>query len=251
MTISLADWQHRFAEALHAPDATDPDLGPQPGLDVYRNNVRKSLIEALSSTFPHTRTLLGERFFTAVASDYVRRHLPDEPRLVHYGNHFADMLDSLPTLADYPYVIDICRLERARLDVSHAADATPLDAEALARSPDPGALACSPCPATRHLIGCHDVLGLWRALERGEARAGVGAPGRWHWLLVRRGRNVDIQSVTPACGALYHALATRVTLGDALTDCGRRHDPEEAGEALGTLLGLGALTLSRHEEVTP
>lgn len=244
---TLAEWQHHFIEALHAPGTE----GHGSGLDVYRNNVRQSLIEALSSTFPHTRTLLGERFFTAVASTYARHHLPDEPRLVHYGHHFAEVLEGLPAMADYPYIIDICRLERARLDVSHAADTMPLDAETLASSQDPGALACSPSPASCHLIGHHDVLDLWQALERGETGIAVGAAGRWHWLLVRHGRNVDIQSVTPACETLYHALAARPILGDALTACSRRHGQEDAGQALGTLLGLGALTPSRHEEITP
>ncbi|CBV43539.1 DNA-binding domain-containing protein [Halomonas elongata] len=247
---SLAEWQQRFAEALRAPDAADSGPSRQQGFAVYRNNVRQSLIEALAATFPHTRTLLGERFFTSVANDYARHHLPDEPRLIRYGYRFADILDSLPAMADYPYVIDICRLERARLDVSHAAAAPPLDAERLARAHDPDALQCKPCPASHHLIGRHDVLDLWQALERGEAGAPVGARGQWHWLLVRHGRRVDIQPVTPTCGALYHALEARPALGEALAACSQRHGQTETGEALGTLIGLGAL-MRLHDEEAP
>ncbi|WP_016855732.1 DNA-binding domain-containing protein [Halomonas smyrnensis] len=253
---ALAEWQRRFAAALRTPDAA-PDaapmddgaaeLGRPAGLDVYRNNVRQSLIEALATAFPHTRTLLGPRYFAAAAGDYARDHLPREPRLSHYGAGFADFLDDLPPLAGYRYASDVCRLERARLDVGPAAEAPVLDATRLAEHPDPARLCVTPRPATRR-VRCRFAVGaLWQRLERGEAPGESVAAGEEDWLAVRRGEQVLLTPVDAVTAALYGRLrAPRDTaLGDALAAVAEAHGETAAGEALGTLLGLGALC-ERH-----
>ncbi|GED21170.1 HvfC/BufC N-terminal domain-containing protein [Halomonas halmophila] len=243
---SLAEWQRDFTRALQFGEAGDSRLGHQPGFDVYRNNVRHSLIEALAQTFPHTRTLLGERFFRSVASDHVRRRLPEEPRLRYYGQAFAEALERLSVMQDYRYVVDICRLEHARLSVSHAADAAPLSAELLGQAEDPQAVCCMTHPASRLVEGHHDVLCLWHALERGEDHAPVGAAGDWTWLLIRQGRRVEIHPVNTSTRRLYQTLTTTTPLGEALATSARQADQAQVSEALGTLLALGSLTQAQE-----
>ncbi len=243
---ALADWQRRFAAALQDPDReTAAELGRPAGLDVYRNNVRQSLIEALATAFPHTRTLLGPRYFAAAAGDYARDHLPREPRLACYGAGFADFLDDLPPLAGYRYVSDVCRLERARLDVGHAVEVAPLAATVLAAHPDPEALRVSPRPATRRVRCRFEVTALWQRLERGEAPTSPIDAADGDWLVVRRGDQVALTPIPSATAALYRALAAvgaaQRPLGDALAAVAEAHGETAAGEALGTLLGLDAL----------
>ncbi|MDR5865548.1 DNA-binding domain-containing protein [Halomonas koreensis] len=238
----LADWQRRFIAAMHEPGIeTDADLGQPAGLDVYRNNIRQGLIEALATAFPHTRTLLGPRYFAAAAGDYARAHPPADPRLMHYGHGFADFLDTLPPLEAHRYVSDVCRLERARLDVSHAAEAPALTAPQLAGHPAPEALVPAPRPATR-LVACrHDVAALWRRLEAGGAALPPGEAGDRPWLAVRRDGRARLTPVAPGVRHLYGLLDGATTLGEALAIAAEAGDEAAAGEALGTLLGLGAL----------
>ncbi|MGQ7245892.1 HvfC/BufC family peptide modification chaperone [Halomonas sp. V046] len=241
---SLAQWQQRFVAAMHSPGEADADLGQRSGLDVYRNNIRHSLIEALGVAYPHTRTLLGERYFDALASQHVAQCLPSDPRLQRYGAGFSERIDAMPGLAEYRYVADICRLERARLDISHAADAEALEANRLGLAQDPEALSIRPHPASRCVACDHDVGELWSSLEQpsGETpRLGDAGPG--HWLLVRRRSRVSVTRIDSACAALYQTLTGDLALGDALDKV--MGDPAAAGgnigQALGTLLGLGAL----------
>ncbi|MCK2184509.1 DNA-binding domain-containing protein [Halomonas getboli] len=249
---ALAEWQRRFAAALRALDAAPgndraAELGRPAGLDVYRNNVRQSLIEALASAFPHTRTLLGPRYFAAAAGDFARDHLPEEPRLSRYGAGFADFLDDLPPLAGHRYVSDVCRLERARLDVGHAVEASALDAARLAEPPDPARLCVTPRPATRR-VRCRFAVGaLWQRLERGEAPVESVVAGEEDWLAVRRGERVLLTPVDAVTASLYRRLREHpgAHLGDALAAVAEPHGETAAGEALGTLLGLGALC-ERH-----
>ncbi|RAH38662.1 DNA-binding domain-containing protein [Halomonas sp. SL1] len=246
--IALADWQRRFAAALRAPGVETPaELGTRAGLDVYRNNVRQSLIEALASAFPHTRTLLGPRYFAAAAGDYARDHLPREPRLSRYGAGFADFLDDLPPLAGHRYASDVCRLERARLDVGHAAEAPALDATRLAEHPDPARLCVTPRPATRR-VRCRFAVGtLWQRLEQDEATDDPVVAGEEDWLAVRRGERVLLTPIDAVTATLYRRLREHpgAALGDALATVAEAHGETAAGEALGTLLGLGALC-ERH-----
>lgn len=239
---TLADWQRRFIAAMHAPETeADADLGQPAGLDVYRNNIRQGLIEALATAFPHTRTLLGPRYFAAAAGDYARAHPPADPRLMHYGRGFADFLDRLPPLAEYRYVSDVCRLERARLDVSHAAEAPALDATRLGEAPDPERLILAPRPATR-LVNCrHDVAALWHRLEAGDAALPPGEAGDRPWLAVRRDGRTRLTPVAPGVRHLYGLLDGATALGEALAIAAEAGDEAAAGEALGTLIGLGAL----------
>lgn len=245
---SLANWQHRFAKALTEPGRADADLGQAQGLDVYRNNVRHSLVEALAITFAHTRTLIGERFFAAAAGSYVAQQLPSDPRLYLYGYGFAEHLDGLPTLADYRYVSDICRLERARLDISHAVDAPAFDANTLTNITDTQSLRLAPHPASRLIVGRYDVLDLWQALEHGETAAPLGS-GITNWLMVRRDRRIELTPVSPATSDLYQALAVGACFGEALGSTHARHGQEATGNALGILLSHAALT--KHDSSEP
>ncbi|ATJ83909.1 putative DNA-binding domain-containing protein [Halomonas beimenensis] len=251
---TLADWQRRFIAAMRDPaTGTEADLGQPDGLAVYRNNIRQSLIEALATAFPHTRALLGEHYFAAAAGDYARGHPPADPRLMHYGAGFADFLDGLPPLADYRYVSDVCRLERARLDVSHAAEAPALEASRLAEHPDPEGLVLAPRPATR-LVSCrHDVANLWRRLEDGGDPVPPGEAGDWPWLVVRRHGRVGLTPVSPFTRRLHERLDGTTALGEALMIDFEAGDDATAGEALGTLLALGVLGVPAApiEEDTP
>src|ERR1700761_6535575 len=58
-------------------------------LAIYRNNTLLGLRDALASTFPVTKQLVGEEFFARLGGDFVRAHPPSRPELLRYGQGFA------------------------------------------------------------------------------------------------------------------------------------------------------------------
>ena len=87
-------------------------------LAVYRANVVLSLRRLLERTFPAVRRLLGEERFARLADAFVRQAPPSRPQLLAYGSGFADFLVPVGGL-----IADVARLEWAREEAYHAAQA--------------------------------------------------------------------------------------------------------------------------------
>lgn len=113
--------QSLFAHALLAPDMTRTDNAGR--FNIYRNNLRITLRNALRTTFPAIEKLVGEEYFSALALAFVELHPPRSAIMSDYGDCFADFLAGLDPLSNYPYLPDVARIEFARVQAYHAADA--------------------------------------------------------------------------------------------------------------------------------
>lgn len=113
--------QALFAHALLAPDMNGTDKAGR--FNIYRNNVRITLRNALRTTFPAIEKLVGEEYFSALALAFVELHPPRSAIMSDYGDCFADFLAGLDPVSDYPYLPDVARIEFARVQAYHAADA--------------------------------------------------------------------------------------------------------------------------------
>jgi len=80
-------------------------------LQIYRNNFVMGVTEALSATYQHTLSLVGETFFNAVARQFILRHPPQENNMMTYGNGFSEYLHDLEQLKELPYVAEMARFE--------------------------------------------------------------------------------------------------------------------------------------------
>lgn len=128
-----------FASALLDPALSVPTdvvargaIGAEARFAVYRNNVVQGLVAALETRFPAVRRVVGEAFFAETARLYALRTPPRSPIMTFYGDDFPTFLDSFGPCAELPYLVDLARLEAARTHAYHAADATPLEADAFA-----------------------------------------------------------------------------------------------------------------------
>lgn len=121
MPLDLTSHQRDFAKAVDAP-ATG-------AMAVYRNTILHGKVEALRSNYPVVGQLLGADMFQAVAVDFAIECPPRTPVLTLYGARFADWLDTQPWIADLPYLSDVARVERLRLECLMAADAESLSAD--------------------------------------------------------------------------------------------------------------------------
>lgn len=217
----------QFARALLDPAAPAPaslrawnDSDPTVRLDVYRNNVVASLVAALGETFPVVRELVGTAFFDAMAACFVRRHPPRSPVLAHYGGGFAAFVADFEPAAALPYLPDVARLEFARVQAHHAADAPVLDEEAVAAAlADPDALPgrrWALQPSLALLRSRHAVVSIWAAHQGVIDLADVDVARPETALVVRRDADVLVIGIDAGTAAFVEALQRELTLGEAL-----------------------------------
>lgn len=248
---SLAELQSGFARALRDPGLPAPrDLrsgrGSEPGrrFDVHRNNMMASLVDALRSAFPAVHRLVGEDYFAAVGRAYVERHPPDSPVLLWYGEAFPGFLESLPSASGVPYLGDVARLEWARVDALHAADAESASIADLAGVPE--ALLESVMlplhPSLWVIRSRWPIVSLWSAC-RDEDHAGqvdMGTPE--HAVVVRPALQVGVHVPPPGGAEFLDALRGGVPLGGAARRAMAAQERFDLAAQLQFVFGIGAVT---------
>lgn len=218
----MPDWQSTFAAALLDPAKPVPAGLVRPDgrpagrrFDIYRNNVVVSLIEALGEAFPVVKAVVGDEFFEAMAGVYVRAHPPRSPRMMFYGDGFADFLETFEPAAGLSYLPDVARLEYARRLAYHAADDPAADPSVLAGL-DADALAAArfELRAACHILrSAHPVHAVWR-FNATDDKSPV-QPGAEDVLVSRAGDSAVVQLLPPGGAEFMLALDAGEPLGRA------------------------------------
>jgi hypothetical protein len=245
--------QREFSAALLDPLRPCPEglkawNGSDPGkrFAVYRNNVTSSLIDALADTFPVLQALVGEEFFRAMARLFVQTAPPDSPILAHYGAGLADFVAGFAPAQSLPYLADMARLEYARVQAYHAADAQAVSQPALAAAmavPERIAqLQLQLHPSLQLLRSDWAVLSLWSEHQGGPAvdRRELAAPE--DMLVLRSGLEVAVLLLAPGVADFALALQRDLALGEAAGCAAQAHPGFDLGASLALLLRLGAIT---------
>lgn len=220
-------WQASCAQALLDPQAAPPaGLRTWNGSDpaqrwaVYRNNVLSSLVCALGDTFDVVRQLTGQAFFDTLATRFARAHPPCSPILATYGRDLPAFIAQYGPAASLPYLADVARLEYARVQAFHAADAPGLSADALrARLAQPQTLPQSRLllhPSVHVIVSAHAVASLWAAHQGLIELADVDADRAEGALVMRADDDAQVIGLSPAAARLIQALQAGATLGEAL-----------------------------------
>ena len=219
---AVPDWQSAFAAALLDPAKPVPAGLVRPDgrpagrrFDIYRNNVVVSLIEALGEAFPVVKAVVGGEFFEAMAGIYVRAHPPSSPRMMFYGDGFADFLETFEPAAGLAYLPDVARLEYARRLAYHAADEPAADPSVLAGL-NPAAVTqvrLALQAACRIVRSAHPVHAIWR-FNATDDKSPV-QPGAEDVLVSRPGETVLVQLLPPGGATFLLALEACEPLGRA------------------------------------
>ena len=242
---ALLDAERAVPSGLCAWNGSDPAAR----FAVYRNNVVVSLTQALADGFPVVQQLVGDEFFAAMARVYACAHPPRSPILAEYGDGFGDWIADFEPAASLPYLPDMARLERARVHAFHAADATPLTADALTRHlAAPQQLAQARLvlhPSLAVLRSVWAVASLWAAHQSDDA-ASIGAVRLEHAesaLVVREGDDVIVLSVPLPAASFIQTLAAGCPLGAAVATASvlGGADPFDLAGSLALLIRHGAL----------
>jgi hypothetical protein len=218
-------------------------LDPLQRIAVYRNNLQQSLGSALAAVYPTVQELVGDDFFRAIASRYIRLHPSRSGNLQEFGGLLPDYIAGLEATAGLPYLADVARLDWAWHAVFHCAPAPACEAAAAL-----AALAGAPAarraaarlrwqPAARLLASEHPVFSIWRwhqspASERGELNPSAGAECL---LVYSLSGDVRVKPLDAAEHALLAALRNGASLAGGAA----------AALALDPLFDL-ASTLTRH-----
>ena len=178
---SLREQQAGFGAALL-------EGGGPPRMALYRNNVLGNWRGALESTYPVTRRIVGEAFFSALAHAYARAHPSASGDLNAFGAELAAFVASFEHAQDLPYLPDVARLEWLVHRAYYAADA---------RAFDPGrALEARLAPASALLESQWPLAAIWQAHQPGGDPASVDlAAGPERLLVLRPAWRVEVRAL--------------------------------------------------------
>jgi hypothetical protein len=227
---------------LDASAAIAPELG------IYRNTCLSSLTNALATSFPAVRRLVGAGFFESAAQEFIRTNPPASAYLNDYGEQFPAFLARFPHAAGLTYLADVARLEWAVNRALHAPDAPPLDVASLtgldaALVP---ALSFAPHPAITVLRLDTPADAIWRAVLD-EDQAGMKALDPTAgpvWLLIERcAAGVQVRRMLPGAWRFTQRLCAGEPLQAALDEpAAEMHSGEELSAVLADHLASGRFT---------
>lgn len=253
MTALHVPTQADFATALLEPRASCPiglrawnSSDPEKRFAVYRNNVASSLIGALADTFPVVQSLVGVDFFRAMAGVFVRQSPPRSRLLVHYGQGFAEFIESFEPAGSVPYLADVARLEMARVESFHAADAAPLSpteaSAALASGERIGQLRLVVHPSIRLVPSSYAIVSIWAAHQ---GRGDLASVDPWSGetaLVLRPHWDVLVLRCDPGVAEFVLSLQRGCDLAQSAATAASYTQDFDLAAALTLLLTHGALT---------
>jgi hypothetical protein len=222
--------QSEFAEAIGRPVTG--------ALAVYRNTVARGAVEALRANYPVVEQIIGGDMFEAVAAEYSAACPPHSPVLALYGRDFADWIESQQWGGDVPYLADVARVERLRVESLFAADAEPV-AGLHARS-DFAALKLGLHPATRFAWLMTPAMSIWLAHQQ-PIEAAIEPEWKAEGALFVRPTPFVMH--TPRIGRAAHRLLCGIrlgeTVGESLAATARLYPDENVPAVLASLANLG------------
>jgi Putative DNA-binding domain len=112
-----------------------PDARAERRIRVYADTVQANFRDALRSTYPAVRRLVGEDYFRQTAREFQRLHPSRSGDLSHCGQGFPNFLAQLHSDDAFSYLADVARLEWLIQESLLAAEHAPLDLASLARVP--------------------------------------------------------------------------------------------------------------------
>jgi uncharacterized protein (UPF0276 family) len=241
---ALADQQQRFADALYgqgaAPLALFKGDAAAHAFSLYRGNLTVTWEKVLAAAYPVVRALVGAAFFGGLARAYGMAQPSTDPDLNRYGAAFAAFLADFPHVAALPYLADMARLEWALHRAHYAADASGIDAAALAAlAPEQlDAIHARLHPACSAFASPWAVVALWLAHQVDDVQfpARMDAPS--HALLARPQWKTLVVPVGAGAHAALASLAGGASIGAALDAAFDADDALDVGAVFSQWIAL-------------
>lgn len=247
----LREFQSTFRKALLSDSNTDvaPFIratkasNAEVRFDIYRNNVRASLIEVIRSAFPAVNYFAGNDNFAYAVSRFLEAAPPRIARLHAYGNQFPKFLQDFGPAQAMPWLADLAKLEWSCQESLFAADADALRIEHISQLEEQAVpVQLRLHPSLRIVSSSYPVLSLWEQAvsekDKGRGRPNLEMPGETI-LLVRPQDDVEFHRLLPGEAALITAIHDGADLAGALEAA----LVAQPGQDLGYIL---AVLVARH-----
>lgn len=139
------------------------------GIEVYRNNYRGNLHDALSGAYPVIRLLVGEEFFRWLAKCFIEKYPSRSGNMHRYGSEMPEFLANFENTQHLAYLPDMARLEWAYHHSYFADDVMPFDLTSLAMvAPESyGELCWHLNPGCTLLTSVYPIAAIWQAHQNG------------------------------------------------------------------------------------
>lgn len=221
----LHEMQQAFLDGVFRGDKSavldhivdDGVIGAARRFSIYNDNAYISLSKTLAVHFPVVERLVGEAFFRYAAHEYIKAHPPRVPQLLAYGDRFPGFIAAFEPAQSVPYLADVAGLEWARNAALFAADAAPVNADALRTYPADryGDLRFDLHPTARWISSPWPIQAIWLAnQEETVPRVNIQQGGE-SVLVVRPGHKVINTAISAGDAALLARLAEGQTLDEA------------------------------------
>jgi len=185
-------------------------------LAIYGNAYRSRLAETLEAHYPALLAFLGAAGFDELCGAYIDAHDSHFASIRYYGGELATFLAVHADYKSTPVLCELARWEWAMTEVFDAADAAPIDAQALAQiAPEEWAgLKFDLHPSLRRLDLNWNAPPLWKALTAGESPPAVAAQNEpVAWLLWRRELQIYFRPLAAAEARALAALRAGQSFG--------------------------------------
>ena len=193
----------------------DDRLTAEERVDIYANMYFYRLLDVLKEDFPATLAILGADRFHNLVTGFLIEYPPAHFSISYAGEHLADFIRAHPLCGEFPFLPDLARMERALIEVFHAPDAVPLDAQAMREIPAEQwpSMRLRLHPARQILALEWEIAPILKAVEQGDAPT---PPGRDNLaMLIWRNRNsVFYRAIDEAERAAIDALASGTTFAE-------------------------------------
>lgn len=240
----LADFSHAIIKGVPSSSGfvAPPHYSVTIGLEVYRNNYRGNLQDALAGAYPVIEQLVGTDFLHMLARDFISLHGSCSANLYDYGAELGDFLEDYEAARSLAYLPDVARLEWACHRAYFATDAEPLDLARLSQvaPADHANLLLHVHPACRIVASVFPIVAIWQAHQAGGSFDIDWAGGGETALVSRQNDAVNVHALKADAAHWLEAVIQGQSLGMATAATLKRFPLFDLQE---TLLRFAALNV--------
>ncbi|OIQ98137.1 hypothetical protein GALL_199010 [mine drainage metagenome] len=196
-------------------------------LDIYRNNYRGNLHDALAGAYPVVRQLVGDDFFRFMSRKFIGQYPSRSANLHHYGAELADFVATFEPAKELAYLPDMAALEWACHQAYFAEDGEVLDLNELAQVPPEtySDLVLLMHPSCHLLHSGYPIAAIWHAHQLGASNdfnVDLNS-GSCNALVSRDHDMVTVTELTEVNAVWLQRIQTGAALGEATEETMERY----------------------------
>jgi len=249
----LSDDLSNFARVIVRSEEPPPQIAANyqhysvsVAIEVYRNNYRGNLYDALAGAYPVIEQLVGQDFFRLLTRQFIAQHPSRSGNLHHYGEQMANFVAAFGPAQGLPYLPDVAALEWACHCAYFADNAAMLNIARLAQVPPEqyADLMLHTNPSCHLVRSRYPIAAIWQAHQPGandDFHIDLDS-GSCNALVSRKNDVVVVSELNEADAAWLKDIQAGIPLGVANVDTLERHPGFNLQTALLHLVAQEVLT---------